>query len=318
MFKSSIPLLLFVSLGLLSGCGGGGAPGSACGGASTSVVVPASASNFVSTGQSVSLFLKDAPADNVLALRLDLCSAALQDASGQQPTNSATSPAPGPQDVELRHLELSPTMVGRKSGLPATEYQSVTLHFANPRLMVLGQNGSVQSVSLSSHPAARLTSSMVKVPLSLNLPSAGNLGLMLDFDIQDSVRTDSSGNYLINPVVTASVLDGTGSTGTLEDTQAKIVSSNAEGADVMLLKSGQLIRLKTGPATLFDAQIANSSGLQPARYVALDAELQPDGTFLATYIGSLPSDLSLDHHGLVTSTRQLSPTSSAFQMVDWN
>jgi len=68
--------------------------------------------------------------------------------------------------------------------------------------------------------AVRLASSSIRVPVAV--PVSGVTGLMFDFDLQRSITIDSSGNYIVNPVISAFVTDNSGP-GRLEDTLGQIV-----------------------------------------------------------------------------------------------
>ena len=109
--------LLVLTLGF-AGCGTTGSN------SSTTPPPPPTANNA-----NLSIFATDAPADNVLAFKMDVTSISVTDAAGTNTTLSTT-----PQTLELRHLQLAPTLALQAANLPRGQYNSINLTVANPEL----------------------------------------------------------------------------------------------------------------------------------------------------------------------------------------
>jgi len=118
--------LLVLTLGF-AGCGTTGSNGS------TTPPPPPTANNA-----SLSIFATDAAADNVLAFKMDVTSISVTDAAGTSTTLTTT-----PQTLELRHLQLAPTLTLQAANLPSGQYNAINLTVANPELAVFSSTGSV-------------------------------------------------------------------------------------------------------------------------------------------------------------------------------
>src|SRR5262249_9298136 len=77
----------------------------------------------------LTVFATDAAADNVLAFKIDVTAISVTDANGKTTTLTTT-----PQTLELRHLQMAPTLALQASNLSAVQYNTVTVSLANPKL----------------------------------------------------------------------------------------------------------------------------------------------------------------------------------------
>jgi hypothetical protein len=245
---------------------------------------PANASNLT-------VFATDAAADNVLAFKIDVTSISVTDTSGKSTTLTTT-----PQSLELRHLQLAPTLALQAGSLPSGQYSSVSLALANPRLAVFSA-GTVTQVT-----NAQLTATTVSIPLSnFSLPSGGTQGLALDFDLLNSISTNATGGYVITPVihpasVSASAME-------LVDTVGQISafpSSPAKSFDYQLSSGAATARVVTDASTVFDG-VTSFANLQVGQYVEVAGQFQSDGTFLAKYVELSASNPGLRVQGVVAS-----------------
>lgn len=242
----------------------------------------------------LTVFAADAAADNVLAFKIDVTSMSVTDSSGKATTLTTT-----PQTMELRHLELAPTLALQAGNLPAGSYTSVNLTLANPRLAVFSA-GTVTQVT-----NATLTSSTVSVPLSsFSLPSGGTQGLALDFDLAASLSTNASGGFVINPVIHPSAVSASTSGIELSDTVGRISALNSSPANsfnFQLVSGAATAVVVTDASTVYDASIAKFSGLAAGQYVEVEGNFQSDGTFLAKYIELSAATPALRMQGVVSS-----------------
>jgi uncharacterized protein DUF4382/uncharacterized protein DUF5666 len=266
---------------LLAGCGATGA---------TSTPPPPPSPS--PTASNLTVFAADAAADNVLAFKIDVTSVSVTDAAGKSTTLTTT-----PQSLELRHLQLAPTLALQAGNLPSGQYNSITLSLANPRLAVFSA-GTVTQVT-----NAQMASSTVSIPLtSFSLPAGSTQGLALDFDLLNSISTNTAGGYVITPVIHPASVSA--STMALVDTVGQISalpSSPAKSFDYQLSTGAATARVVTDANTVFDSGITSFANLQVGQYVEVAGQFQSDGTFLAKYVELSASNPGLRVQGVVAS-----------------
>ena len=299
----------------LAGCGGGSAP---------------AASNPT---PNVTMLLQDAPANGVAAFRIDVTAVAFNTASGQ-----AVALSNPEQSLELRHLQLSPTVAVEGFTSQAGAYKSLTLTLANPQLTVLNGSGQIVRLNSQTSPSARLASGNVTIPLNVTLGNSDHIQLMLDFDVAHSLSTDSHGNYIITPVIQAGVLGGPppaklrGALATVVATffngpnvLSQVPINNLAGGtssqqffEVQLQDSGQAIPVTVDSSTVIDAAIGSMSKLRLGQLIYVSADVQDNGTFRASSIAAGPSNSSLHYQGLVTGVQKQGSSSSLFNFVVQN
>ena len=242
----------------------------------------------------LTIFTTDAAADNVLAFKIDVTSISVTDATGKSTTLTTT-----PQTLELRHLQLAPTLSLQAANLPSGQYNSVTLALANPKLAVF----SAGTVTQVANP--QLTNATVTIPLtSFSLPSGGTQGLALDFDLLNSISTNASGGFVINPVIHPSTVSSSSPALELMDTIGQISalpSSPAKSFDYQLSSGAATARVITDASTVFDGGITSFANLQIGQYVEVAGQFQSDGTFLAKYVELSASNPGLRVQGVVAS-----------------
>ncbi len=271
---------------VLSGCGSTGAT-------SNNTTAPAPPTPGTAN---LSVFVKDAAADNVLAFKVDVTSVAVTDSTGKSTTLSTT-----PLTFEMRHLELAPTIALQAGSLPSGGYNTLNLTLANPSLIV-------NSAGTPTAATPQMTATSVAIPLSsFSLPSGGTEGLALDFDLQASITQNASGTYVINPVIHGAAV-APGSPGMqLVDTVGKITAlptSPASSFDFLSNNAATTARIVTDANTVFDASIGKFSSLQVGQYVEVEGTLQNDGTFLAKYIELSASNPLLRVGGVVSAVQK--------------
>lgn len=294
--RCPLPFVILIGLGLvLSGC---------------ALAEKSSEPGPSETGV-VSFFLKDAPADRVVAFRINAVGATIADPSGQSISISGA-------EVELRHLELAPTLLARTKSATSGDYSTLTLILANPRLTLSDAQGNITRVDASSTSSVRMARSGISVPLTVSVPVGGHVEIMVDVDLQQSIKIDTAGNFVIDPVVKAAVINSSSAEGELEDVLGMITAipaSSANSFDVRLLESGQTVRLLTDSNTVFSSDLGQFSGLSAGQAIELGAQLQNDGTFLAKSIASSITDAASRYQGLVTRVGATSPSSFSLEVV---
>jgi len=195
MRNAIVAVLLAIVMGFtLAGCTGSGN--------FTSSTPPPGAS-----AAQVSLSIHDTPPAgvNILQFKILLTGAALQPADTTQP---AIDMLPGPQDVELIHLQTESAFLANRS-VPAGQYTGLTATFANPRLVIF--NDSSQPLTVGAQTCAAMAVCNLTPPLNqmavtiqaptapfpLMLSSASPVALQLHFDVQSSLQSDLS----VTPVI---------------------------------------------------------------------------------------------------------------------
>lgn len=160
-----------------------------------------------STAQ-VSLSIHDTPPANVniLQFKILLTGAALQPADT---TQAAIDMIPGPQDVELIHLQTESAFLANRN-VPAGQYTGLTATFANPRLVIF--NDSSQPLTVGAQTCAAMavcnltptlnqmsvTIQAPTAPFPLMLAAASPVALDLHFDVQASLGSDLSVTPMID------------------------------------------------------------------------------------------------------------------------
>jgi len=242
----------------------------------------------------LTVFAADAAADNVLAFKIDVTSMSVTDSAGKVTTITTT-----PQTLELRHLELAPTLALQAPNLPAGAYTSINLTLANPKLAVFSA-GTVTQVT-----NATLTNSTVSVPLSsFSLPSGGTQGLALDFDLAASLSNPSAGVFTINPVIHPSAVNSSTAGMELIDTVGKVSALNASPANsfnFQLVSGAATAVVVTDANTAYDASLGKFSALAVGQYVEVEGNFQGDGSFLARHIELSATAPALRMEGVVSS-----------------
>lgn len=274
--------LLALSL-LMSACGGAG------GTSTTQTPVTRSTAS-----PRVAIFLRDNTSEQVLAARVDINSAQL---AGSSSTDIITST----RAVELKHLDMAPTLVHQ--GLINTgSYTAVNLTLANPRLSVADSRGNILQVLPTTTPSVRLAATTATVPVTFSAQGEDSIGVMLDWNLRQAITVDPSGNFVISPTIRASLVVSSDTKPEIVDTLGRVTSVDraANRMNVQLISNGQTIAVSVNSGTVFDTSLASFAGVQVNQVVDLDAKLQADGTFLAHFVNLGPADPALAFQGLVT------------------
>jgi hypothetical protein len=272
----------------------------------------------------VSLSLRDAPPAGVTVLSFEITvnSAILQ------PGNVALVNAP--IKVEVEHLQTESAFLSTISA-PAGAYSSIAVTFANPELTIKNNsgaaigscaNGAVCELTPPLNPA---TVTFSGSPFPLNLSSSTPTGLLLDFNLNNSIQTDLS----INPTVTFSQFteaqEGSQSTegenenqhGEFDETSGKVTNIDAANNQFTITTShDQPLTIKVDSNTKFEnfenMGLANTfASLAVGQIVSADVELMSGGTLLAKEVQLEDQSNENDLEGTIVSVD--SPTQ--FHMV---
>jgi hypothetical protein len=291
---------------MLAGCGGGG----------SSTALP--------RAPNVTVLLQDAPADGVAAFSIGITTVSLNGADGQ--TLMLTSSA---QTMEVRHVQLSPTVVFQGYVAQSRTYNSLKLSLSNPELTVRGADGKIVRINSKTTPFAQLASSKVTIPLAVTVNNLGHVGLMLDFDLEHSITNDGSGNYIIKPVIKASIVADSarptkigsalaigssaqpvklrGALAVVTHIPSQVPmnavgwgTSNQQFFEIQLHDTGESIPVVVDSSTVIDGAIGQLAELRMGQIIYLSADFQENGTFLANSIAARPRNSSQHYEGPVT------------------
>lgn len=277
-------MVIFVVTAVFSGCGGG-TPG-----------LP-----ITSSGNTTG-FVTDSPADGVLALRADITTAAFRDSSGH-----TVAVAGLPRHLELRHLELAPDLLFQ-TFLPPLTYTSFTLTLENVEIDGISQGRNVQKFTKSTQPALVASNLTATVPINLSVPPETKPGLMIDFDLANSLATDVSGNYVFSPVVHMEPVSAADPAWPLGAACGRIIwiSNSPPSITLQLFDSGVTIPLAIDSNTYFSSDLQGMAGLKIGQAVETYARFE-NGIYTADFIDSA-ADPTVSKRGIVLGTPTLDGT----------
>ncbi len=263
-----------------------------------------------STG-TVAAFLTDAPADGVVAFTIQVTGASLVGSNGV-----STSISRGVQDIEMRHLQLAQTLAFQSSGVPTGYFTAFNISFANPQITLADAQGHVTVLNSSTMPSVRLTNFSVSRPINLALPSAGSASLAIDFDLHQSLQRDTNGNYVVTPNVNVNVVTNSASNQNIENAEATVVSvPSPNSANLQLRDTGQVVSVVTNTSTLFADNTGQSTSIEAGQDVEVNAQMQSDGSFIATRVDSVSSNPQMCFSGVVAGIIQDSLGASSVEVV---
>lgn len=248
----------------------------------------------------VSVFLEDAAADNVMSFNLTLTDAALFDSGGKRYPLLSFS-----RTFELRQLRLASTLAISGASIDPASVSNLEIGLSTPRLTVYSANGAIQQLTETTTPSVSLTNSRVTVPISFSVAAGQSQGVMLDFDIKNSLSIDANGNYLITPILKSTT---TGTSGNNEFSMSLVkiaaVQAASNGMDVQVPTIGDTIHVKVDSNTAYDPAVGQFSGLKAGQMIELEAKFQSDGSYLAKYINQGAPDPTLRFQGVLMGIDQ--------------
>jgi len=298
--QSTLLFVLLVVAGVTAGCG------------SSNTVSDSTTSTGV-TG-SVVMFAQDAPADNIVKVELLL--------TGVTFNPGGVSALASPKELELTTLQMSPQLIRLAPNIPTGSYTSIQLTFgptAEVKFLNSG-TGSIQEVDVPVNPA------MVTVNVNFSVVNGQTSGLLLDFNLANSLVTGAGGAITgFNPQVTASVMNVSGVQGEFEDEVGRVVSVNAGNSTFVFepFSNCQQVTIQTTSSTEFeDFDEANPprpnsfAGLLANQIVEVEADLRSDGTLVAEEVELADEAMEEELEGIITAaTRNASDQVTQFQMI---
>lgn len=279
MHKRLLDALLVASVLFLVSCGGG---------------MNSTLQTTSSGSAPLSLTMGDTPPAGVTVLSFEIkVMAATMNSSG----GSVSLLPQGPVEVEVENLQVEKAFLGSRS-VPAGTYTSLDVTFANPQMTIMNNSGAAIG-GCANGATCRLTPalnpSMVtysSAPFPLTVTDGQPVGLLLDFNLNQSIQSDLS----VTPTISFTQLqrhhgeDGDEMEG-IDDVHGKITAVNSSNNTVTMADnhSGQSFTVTVNNNTTFrgfmEEGMANAfSSLAVGQVVEVDLILQSDGTLVAKSI----------------------------------
>ncbi len=256
-------------------------------------IVPAGGSQLSATPLQISV--GDDPCDRVASLVLDFTAVDLKNDKG------AFSALKGPSSVEFMHL-LGALQSISLVDAPKGNYSSADLTIASAAISYLDPlTGQMAQQKLTGP----WTASVVFSP-AMTIDSS-SVALNLHLAVGDSVSFDSNGNISFSPKFTPDIFQA-GSVGHhgaqyggIDRVMGRVSSVSGNSFQLAMMQSAQLVTIQTGSSTTFE-RISGMNGLQAGMVVRVAANMQSDGTLLATNVSAAGrGSKGMAASGLVTS-----------------
>lgn len=310
MRKQPLIFLLTLTLVTFTGCGGNG--GSATSGFTTT------------TPGSVAVFASDQPLCDVVSFQVTLTGITLTPQSGGTPVSVLSSGQS--TTVDFASLRDFTTLVNLGSAAPGT-YSQVTLTLSNPQLKVLD---STQSPPAPTDVSATLDSLTITLNINpaLSVASDSTAGLRLDFDLLQSLVTDTNGAVTgeINPVFTATpatISTGTG-LGEIEDLHGLVQSVSTTttgsftGSLVIETASGANRTVNLTSSTVLDGA-TGFGAIQLGTFVEVRGFVDSTGNIVAERLtAEEQEDLSLQQAAFLGVITSVEPRLSSGAVTQFN
>ncbi len=197
-----------------------------------------------------------------------------------------------PIKVEVEHLQVETAFLSTVN-VPAGTYNSITVTFANPELTISNNsgaaigtcaNGAVCELNPPLNPASVDYSG---APFPLTITANSPTGLLLDFNLNNSIQSDLS----ITPSISFTQLQATQGSGQLEELEDVVGQVTAKDMannqfTFQQTSSGQVFTIKVDSNSEFEgfdeAGLQNNfASLAVSQVVEVDLKLMADGSFLA-------------------------------------
>ena len=258
----SVCVVLAIALAL-AGCGGGAS---------------SSGGGFQSGQGAVFVTGEDAPLPSVVAFNITLDTVTLNNSSGS--VQILTQPT----TVDFARLVGMRSLLGFNTVAPGT-YTSATITMASPVISYLNIGTTPPTVNTLN---GTLTSSTVTVSFAhpMVVDQNGLAGLHMDFDLRQSLQTDTAGQITgaIDPHIFLQTVRASDDDGQITDLNGGLASVNlANGSFVMQRIGGFEVTVDVNAQTEFNGSWSLSSLAAPA-FVSVEGTVQADGSILASEV----------------------------------
>ena len=286
--------LLSVAVLAVAGCGSG------------------SLSSPLQSADSGSVFVvgTDAPLASVTSFAVQINSVVLTNSSGSTSTLVSGTPT-----IDFARYNGLQSLLDMNS-VPAGTYTGVTISLGSATIGYLNTSTSRPSVATQ---AATLSNSTVNITLNkpLVVTAAGApVGLRMDFDLRQSIQTDSSGNFTgtVNPTFDVRTVARSDAGGYIDEFIAGVVSVNVTGQSFVVQgPHGRQFTIKVDGGTEWDGN-ASLSSLTTSSIVQLSGKFDAaDSTLNADEVAVL-TDTGFYATGQVTYVTPTSGPATSFDL----
>jgi len=315
MKKYILAMVSVAALGILihSGCGGTG-----------HTILP-----VVATPGTLAVFGGDAPLCSVISFSLTISGLTLTPQSGGSPVS--VLPGGTPITVDFASLMDFATMFSL-SNVPPGTYNTLGITLSNPQLTYLDTSTtppSFKTITLGNG----LTMSSLSISLNLSpaatITSNGTLALQLDFNLLNSVLTNSSNQITgsVNPTFTASLVSASGSNGFVhfDDLRGLVQSVSTSSTNPSFVGN---FTISSPNAPTFTVYVTSStsfvgvsglSGLTSGTFVEMGAFVNANANIVAnTVVDEAQEDQASGEAafvGLITSVTPQSGNATQFTLL---
>jgi hypothetical protein len=268
----------------------------------------------------VALMMGDTPPAGVtvLSFQVSLTGAVLQPGN----VNLLTTPI----RIEVKQLEVELAFLNALQ-VPAGTYTSIQLTFANPELTFLNNTGATLAGCSNGQvckivpPMSPLTVNFSGAPFPLTIQANSQIGLLVDFDLQNSLSQTLS----VAPVVAVQVLpavQGTGQIEEIEDVFGRVVSVDAANNrfTLQLTLSGQQLVVTVDAQTRFEdfneinCAANNITCIQVGQVLEVDLRILAGGVLRARKVEFEDDANAEEVEGIIVAVQ----STTQFQMVVLN
>jgi len=253
-------LFAILPLVLLASCGGGAGSSSSSNGSGTQTA-------------SVYTIGTDQPLPSVISCQLTVTGVTVYNST----TSTNESVFSGSQVIDFAQLSGLHQLMDLNS-VPTGTYTSATVTFSNPVIGFINVPGGGGEPTIQTvNGTLSMGSVMVTFANPFVLSAADLVGLRMDFDLRQSLATDSNGNITgaVNPVFHMALLNSTNADVSIDDFLAGYVEASGNGNFIVQGPHGRQWTVETNDNTIFDDSDVAMSSYTPNTILAITGSLDP-------------------------------------------
>ncbi len=298
-FRRALVALSLLGLGVTAGCGGGSASPS-------SVITPPAPSTAA-----LNLSLRDMPpaGTNILAFSVTMTGAVMQPGD--------VSVLNAPMTMEMTQLQSMAAYLDTVN-VPAGNYTGMTVTFSNPRMTFLNDSGGMMmnfncgtgQICEITPPMTSVSATISGAPFPFSVPSGTPLGVLMDFDLMDSMESNMS----VSPMMSSYLEQPTQGSGTngamfseMQDMIGVVNSVDAgnQSLTVQFAQGAPMLTVMTGGTTVFEGfdsigKPNSFSSLAQGQIVEMTMQIEGTGTLQASRV-QLESGSGQELYGMVVA-----------------
>ena len=242
----------------------------------------------------VQVSMGDAPSDWMLAFSMNISSMSLTGSNGVAAVVTSTTP------IEMLHLTGTMQPLAMVSA-PQGSYTGASISIASATVMYM--DPTTKSPVQKTIPGPITATTTFTTPMTVG---STPMAIGFDMNMANSVTADSSGNLTLNPVFkVTSGMQGTGvpldpTDGGIQEMFGAVSTISGNSFSMTSMQAAQTFTFATNSSTQFD-NITNISMMANGMLVTVDANLQPDGTLMATHVQSMMNSAGIMGAGVMTA-----------------